>query len=239
VQDGRVRRSFRQGAVSEVGFLEDHAAVALAFLDLHALTLDRAWLAEAMTIAETATDRFFDRDAATFFDTPRDHEALITRPRDVTDNATPSGSSLMAELLLRLAVITGDARSRELAEASCAALADPMARHPLAFGHLLGVADMALKGATEVALVGEPMSPAFGALREAMAAEWAPALVLVAGSPHPESPLALFHGRTAPAGGATAYLCRGAVCDAPTSEPAVLRQQLRALRAREDPQPPV
>jgi uncharacterized protein YyaL (SSP411 family) len=230
VRHGRVSRSYRQGMVSGAGFLEDHAAVALAFLELHALTFDRTWLAKAMEIAEAATTHFFDPERSAFFDTPDDHETLITRPREITDNATPAGASLMAELLARLSAITGDARGLELAEASCAAVSDVMAQHPTAFGHLLAVADMALNGATELVLIGDTLSPAFEALSSAASAEFVPALVLVGGRPAPDAPLGLLRGRTAPAGGATAYLCRNSACDVPTGDPELLQRQLRALR---------
>ena len=230
VRDGRVFRSYRRGAVKEIGFLEDHAAVALGFLDLYALTFDATWLADAMTIADVAVERFHDPTRATFFDTASDHESLITRPRDITDNAMPSGTSLMADLLMRLSIISGNGRGAEMAASICGAVADALARHPSSFGHLLGVADMVLFGATEVALVGDPDSVAFGALRDALGATYAPSLVLAGGRPAPESPLALVRARTAPDGGAMAYLCRQYRCEAPTSDPAELILQLTAAR---------
>ncbi len=229
VHEGRVVRSFRQGVTSTSGFLEDHAAVALGFLELHALTFDSSWLDDALRIADVALDRFFDAELGTFYDTASDHEALITRPRDVTDNAMPSGSSLMADLLLRLSVITGETRGAELARRHCDSLAEALAHHPSAFGHLLGVADMALYGATEVALVGDPDSEPFRTLEGTLGGRYVPALVLVGGEAAADSPLALLRGRTAPAGGATAYLCRDQRCEAPTSDPGELVAQLEAF----------
>ncbi|MEP7381068.1 MAG: thioredoxin domain-containing protein [Gemmatimonadota bacterium] len=232
VRNGRVIRSFRRGVASEVGFLEDHAAVALGFLELYALTFDGSWLDDALAIADVALDRFLDPESGSFFDTARDHETLITRPRDVTDNAIPSGNSLVADLLLRLSVITGAGGGEALARRSCDALSEALARHPSAFGHLLGVADMALYGATEVALVGATESEPFARLRDALASRYVPALVLVGGSPAPDSALALLRGRTAEAGGATAYLCRAYQCESPTSDPDEFLAQLAAHGGR-------
>ncbi len=232
VRDGRVVRSFRNGVASSTGFLEDHAAVALGFLELYALTFDASWLNDALEIADATLDRFFDADRGLFFDTASDHEALITRPRDVTDNAIPCGSSLVADLLLRLSVITGDSRGGELARRHCDSLAEALATHPSAFGHLLGVADMTLYGATEVALVGDRDSDAFRKLEEVLAGRYVPALVLVGGAPDPDSKMALLRGRSAPAGGATAYLCRDSRCEAPTSDAGELQEQLEAFGAR-------
>jgi uncharacterized protein YyaL (SSP411 family) len=228
LRDGRVIRSWRQGVATEVGFLEDHAAVALGFLELYTLTCDVQWLADAMEIADVAIARFMDAERGQFFDTAVDHEPLITRPRDVTDNATPSGSSLIADLLLRLSVLSGEARGEALARRSCDQVAEAMARHPTAFGHLLGVADMALYGATEVVVVGAVNSAPFRELRAAATGRYVPALVLAGGEPTPESPLALLRGRTAGAAGATAYLCRDRRCEAPTSDPGELASQLDA-----------
>src|SRR4029079_19478543 len=102
VRDGRVYRSYRNGVAKLTGYLEDYAALGLAALALYELTFDELWLDRARTLADAAVNWVWDNDAGAFFDTPSDHETLVTRPRDVTDNATPSGTSLVAELLARL-----------------------------------------------------------------------------------------------------------------------------------------
>jgi uncharacterized protein YyaL (SSP411 family) len=181
-----------------------------------------------MQVADVTVARFLDGDRGEFYDTPSDHERLITRPREVVDNATPSGSSLMADLLLRLAVLTGDERGAELARKACDAAAEALARHPTAFGHLLGVADMALYGATEVVVVGAVDAAPFRALRATVAGRYVPSLVLAGGPPTPDSPLALLRGRTAGATGAMAYLCRDRRCEAPTDDAGELAAQLDA-----------
>lgn len=117
-----------------------------------------------------------------------------------------------------------------MAVAACRSVAAALERHPSAFGHLLGVADMALYGATEVVVVGEQESPSFRSLREVVAGQYLPSLVLAGGAPVPDSPLPLLHARIAPAGGAMAYVCQRSRCDAPTSDPAVLTAQLEAVR---------
>ena len=145
---GHVRHSHSRGVTQETGFLDDHAAVGLAFVELGELTGERKWLDRAGVIADAIDARFWDPETRAYFDTPSDGEALITRPRDVTDNATPSGTSLAADLLLQLADRGGanaDAR-RARARWVLETLAEPMARHPIAFGHALGVADTAVHG---------------------------------------------------------------------------------------------
>jgi len=144
--DGRIHRSWRDGRAMIRGFLEDHAAVGLGFLALHELTGDGAWFDLARQLADATVDWFWDHEASAFFDTAHDAERLVTRPRDVTDNAMPSGTSLAIELQLLMAERAGDAGARTRATQALTTLREPMRRSPLAFGHLLGVADRAVHG---------------------------------------------------------------------------------------------
>lgn len=219
VRDGRVFRSWKDGRARIPGFLEDHAAVALGFLSLYELTFDPAWLGRARTLAETMIASFWDDMINAFFDTAHDHERLITRPREVTDNATPSGTSLAVELLLRLAELYRDADMQRRATWTLETLAEPLAQHGPAFGHLLGAADLAIHGATEVAIVGPPDTAEFKALTAEVARHYLPALVIAGGAPDDAAGVALLEDRIARDGGATAYVCRQYVCGEPTSDP--------------------
>src|SRR5205085_8918940 len=133
VHDDRVFRSYKAGAAKLAGYLEDYASLGLAALALYELTFDESWLTRARMLADAAVRWFWDDMAGAFFDTPSDHETLVTRPRDVTDNATPSGTSLVAELLARLADLLQDESMRRRATYVLETLAEPMARHPAAF----------------------------------------------------------------------------------------------------------
>jgi uncharacterized protein YyaL (SSP411 family) len=226
----RVMRSSKNGEAKIRGFLEDYASVALGALALYELTFDRAWLDRARALAASTVRWFWDDDAAAFYDTAHDHEPLITRPRDVTDNATPSGTSLAAELLLRLSEVLQDEDMRRRATYVLETLAEPMAQHPLAFAHLLTAADMAVRGAVELALVGHPERGDFQALADAAAGYYVPALVIAGGPPQEFDDVALLAGRPMAEGRATAYLCRQYTCEAPVTEPSALGDQLRGLQ---------
>ena len=225
---GRVMRATTAGVTKIPGFLEDHAAVALGFLAVYELTFDRAWLDEARAIAEAIDRWFWDEQAGAFFDTARDGEPLITRPRDITDNAMPSGTSLSVELYLHLAELLDDRPLRERATAVLDALAEPMAQHPGAFGHLLGAADLAVHGAVAVALVGDPASPAFRALAASVATRYVPSLVLAGGQPGRTTGIGLMDGRPQLEGAAAAYVCRHYVCEAPERDAEALGARLDA-----------
>jgi hypothetical protein len=216
VRDGRALRSWRNGVVRIPGFLEDHAALALGFLALYQLTYNRAWLDDALALNASCVEWFWSDESGAFFDTAHDAEELVTRPRDVTDNAIPSGTSLAVELQLTCAVLTGDATMRRRAEYVLATLTEPMHRSPLAFGHLLAAADLAVHGATELAIAGTPGSGPFTTLARAAASVYVPALVTAGGEGSAVADLPLMQGREAPPGEAVAYVCRGYECRLPT-----------------------
>ena len=232
VKDGRVLRSYKNGESRIPGFLEDYASVALAAVALYQLTFERKWLDRARALAESIVTRFWDEEAQAFFDTASDAEALVTRPRDVTDNAIPSGSSLATELLLVLGDLFDEkaysARARYLLET----IAEPMARYPTAFGHALGAADLAVRGAVEVAIAGEPGDDGFESLASVVAGRYVPSLVLAGGRGKSVRGIVLMEGR----GGseATAYVCRAYACDTPTSDRGELAEQLKSVSGRPD-----
>jgi uncharacterized protein YyaL (SSP411 family) len=225
-------RSHKDGLTRIDGFLEDHAAVALGFLAVYELAFDERWVERAREIAESMIEGFWSDEVGAFFDTAVDSEQLITRPREVTDNAIPSGTSLAIELLLHLSELLGDSELRRRAVFALETLAEPMSRFPTAFGHLLGCADMEVNGAVEVALVGEPLSPGYKALERTVGERYVPALVLAGGSAGAATSIRLLDGRTSAEGRATAYVCRGYTCDRPVTDAGELSDQLEnAARA--------
>ncbi|HVF39985.1 MAG TPA: thioredoxin domain-containing protein [Gemmatimonadaceae bacterium] len=228
VRDRRVMRSWKNGRARIPGFLEDYAAVALGFLALYELTFDNDWVVRAAEIGDAMVEWFWDEQLGAFFDTPHDAEALIARPRDVTDNATPSGTSLAVDLLLSLSELLQDPDSRRRANFVLETLATPFMRYPSAFGHILGAADMAVNGAVEVAIAGNPKDRAFKLLEHEVATHYVPSLVLAGGTNDGEVQIALLEGREARSGKATAYVCRSYACEEPATEPAVLAAQLEA-----------
>ena len=233
VRDGRVMRSHKEGVTRISGFLEDHAAVALGFLAVYELTFDEKWVSLARRITDEMIKWFWDDQVGAFFDTASDGEQLITRPRDVTDNATPSGTSLAVDLLLNLAELLHEPDYRRRAVFTLESLADPMLRFPTAFGHLLGCADMEINGAVEVALVGDPKSDGLHILERAVASHYVPSLVLAAGISASDRVVKLLEDRPMIERMPTAYVCRGYVCDRPVTEATTLAEQLEiAARAR-------
>jgi uncharacterized protein YyaL (SSP411 family) len=224
VRDGRVMRSFKSGEARIPGYLEDHAALGLAALSIYELTFDNAWLDRARAIERAVLQWFWDDESGAFYDTASDHERLITRPRDITDNATPSGSALAVELLLRVAELFDDREARRRATYVLETLAPAMARYPTAFGHMLGNADMAINGAIEIAIAGDSSAPDFRELEGAVHEDYLPSLVLAGGVD--ANGVVLLADRGQRDGRATAYLCRNYSCSAPVNDARNLREQL-------------
>ncbi|HKW94992.1 MAG TPA: thioredoxin domain-containing protein [Methylomirabilota bacterium] len=231
VRDGRLLRSWKDGQARITGYLEDHAMVGAGLLALYEATFDRRWLDESRRLAEEALRLFWSEDREMFFDTGHDQEALVVRPRNIFDNAVPSGTSVAIDWLLRLAIVTGEARYETVALAALRPMADIMQRYPSGFGRYLSALDFHLGPVAEVALVWRPgeersatplLGTVFGRYQPNRvvvgAAEGAPA---AAGLP-------LLAERTAVGGRATAYVCQHYVCQLPVTEPEALARQLDA-----------
>ena len=238
VQDGArgqaptLLRAWKDGRAGEVnGFLEDYALLADGLLALYEATFEPRWLLEARALADAMLARFWDDAIAGFYDTAADHESLIVRPRDTGDNATPSGNSAAADVLLRLALIFDNAEYRVRAETVLGGLAPFLARYPTGFGRYLAATEFALDTPKEIALVGDPGAADTQALREVVARPFLPNKVVLLRAPGedpPAIPSPLLEQRTQIDGKATAYVCENYACKLPCSDPATLSELLRS-----------
>ena len=205
----RLRRVSRAGQVGpHAGVLEDYGDVAEGLLALHQVTGEAEWLEQAGQLLGTVTTRFAD-PVGGFYDTADDAEALLRRPRDPSDNAAPSGSSAVTGALLTYAALTGETACRQAADRSLAGAAPLIERHPRFAGWAAAVAEAALAGPAEVAVIARP-----DLLRLARLAT-APGAVVVTSGP-------LSEGRTEPG----VYVCRGFVCERPARDAQSVRAQL-------------
>jgi uncharacterized protein YyaL (SSP411 family) len=225
--NGRLLRSWRDGRTSGPGFLDDYALMAGAALDLYETTFDETWFTNASRLVEDAIELFGDDGGAGFFDSGSDAERLVVRPKDLFDNAVPAGNSAMADVLLRLAALTGDSPLEERALGTLRALAPAMSRAPTGFGHLLGALDFALSRAKEIAIsTQDPSGPAARRMTEIVWSRYLPNRVLAVG-PSEGTTVPLLRDRPSPDAPATAYVCERFVCFAPATDPGTLADQLR------------
>jgi uncharacterized protein YyaL (SSP411 family) len=234
LRDGQLARVSKAGVVGRhAGVLEDYACVAHGLLVLFSVTGDRTWLENAGNLVDTALTMFAAEDGG-FFDTAADAEALVARPRDSSDNASPSGQSALVHALLGYAALTGSGRHRDAAEAALRTVRTLAERVPRFAGWSLAAAEAALVGPLEVAVVGDDEDPARTALEQVARASPSPGLVVAVGEPtggdgaQDREVVPLLAGRGLVGGSAAAYVCRGMVCDRPVTAPADLRDLLRA-----------
>ena len=227
-EGGRVARSWKDGRASGSGVLEDHADLADGLLALYVATFDERWFSTARALMDRVLAHFAD-PAGGWFDTGDDHERLVTRPKDVQDNAVPSGNAMAAGVLLRLAAWTGDGRYRSAAERALSTVVPFVARYPTGFAQWLASIDLALAPIAEVAIVGSPDEPATRALLAEATARYRPNQVTAAAVDDAAaggSAIELLRDRIAVDGRATAYVCLAFACRLPVSEPAALADQL-------------
>jgi uncharacterized protein len=229
--DGGLLRSWRNDHARIPAYLEDYAALANALLSTYETTGNITFFGEARTLVEEALTRYWDNEIETFFDTASDHEQLIGRPRELTDNATPSGMSLMAEALLRLTAFTGEDRYRDYATRVLAPLVPDMLKQPLAFGNLLCALDDFVGPMDEVAIVGEPGAEGTRTLLDIARHGYRPRMVLAQAAPgdaEAQTAVPLLANRPLVDDQPTAYVCRGFVCNQPVTQPDELLLQLSA-----------
>jgi len=219
--DGRLRRSWKDARATGDGVLEDYADLADGLLALYEATFDERWFGVAAGLADQILDRFADPGGG-FFDTATDHEPLITRPRDLQDNAVPAGGSMATLVLLRLAALTGDGRYRSAAERALGTVGGFLARYPTAFANWLSAADFALAPVVEIAVVGEPGSADMDRLLAPVREGYRPNQVLAVTAEPVTSTIPLLGGRFALHGRPTAFVCRNFACRQPVDEPEAL-----------------
>ena len=211
--DGRLHRTWRQGEAKGTGYLEDYADVANGLYELHCATGELRWLEEANRLARLAAGLFGDLDNGGFFDVPADGEQLVVRTKRLDDQPTPSGGSMLAYVLLRLARIYGDDALEAQAISALRLVRDAMARAPTGLGWALVALDLYFAAPRELAIVGAIDSP----VARAALARWQPETVIAVG---PAEDVPLLAGKGLVDGKTAVYVCERFACRAPVTDPA-------------------
>jgi hypothetical protein len=216
LSDGeRLHRTWRDGIAKGTGYLEDYANVAHGLYELHVATGDARWLHESHRLALLAVELFADDANGGFFLTPADGEKLVARQKDLDDNPTPSGNSMLAFVLLRLARIWGDDELESRAVGVLLLMRDVLSRAPQGFGWALCALDLHLSPPRELAILGEPQSE----VARAALHGFDPNAVVAFG---PADGVPLLEGKTLVDGKAAVYVCERFACQAPVTDPAFL-----------------
>jgi uncharacterized protein YyaL (SSP411 family) len=208
---GRLYRTYREGRAKNTGFLDDYADVARGLYELHVATGELRWLEEAYRLARLAVELFGDDERGGFFLTPKDGERLIARQKTFDDNPTPSGNSMLAEVLLRLGRIYGDEELERWAVGVFRLVAPAFGRAPQFFGHALSALELHFSPPRELAIVGPPDSE----VARAALAPFDPNAVVAFG---PANGVPLLVGKDLVDGKPAVYVCERFACQAPVTE---------------------
>ena len=233
----RLRRTDGDSQNGAQGFLDDYSHLIDGLLALHSSDGDLCWLIEAEKLARQAVALFWDPLQNRFYDTGGDQESLIIRPRDVTDNALPSGHSMMTGVLIRLSIITGDSELRTMASDSLRSVRDIMIQFPTGAGHWLSVLDFYLSDHKEAVIITPPTPTVIPAkagihtptdmLRRLASSYHTSAVVVSAPQDAADaSPWPVFQGRATIDDKPTAYICRNYACQLPTTDLDTMMSQI-------------
>jgi len=229
-RDGSLLRTWKDGAAKFNAYLEDYAFLAEGLLTLFETTGEPRWLREAVALADRMVEEFWDDEGGGFFFTGKSHESLIVRAKDYFDNATPSGNSVAAMVLLRLAALTGQENYANLATAVLREIGDQTRRYPSGFGYALSAADFLLATPKEVAIVGKDQADIAPFLAETWRRYLPNKVVAPAFGDYSEAAdlTPLLANRSMVKGLATAYVCEHFTCQQPVTEVPGLTEQLKA-----------
>ncbi len=217
----RLLHSFKDGAPRFNAYLDDYANLSDGLLALYQLTFDERWLDRSVELVDRMIDQFWDREHGGFYFTANEHEALIARTKEYFDNATPSGNSVAADVLTRLAALLDRTDYREKAEQICRSVGDYVRQFPSGLGRMLAAVDFIVGPSQEIALIGPPNE-----FLPVVRKYYLPRSVAAAGA---AERIALLRDRPAIDGKATAYVCENYTCKQPATDPATLDAQLKQL----------
>jgi uncharacterized protein len=227
---GRLLRSWRDGKAGRPGYADDHALMAEGCLTLYETTFELRWFEEARALADELLRLFWDRERGGFFQTGSDGEALVIRPKELFDNALPSGNSAAADVLHRLALLTGEDEYERAGVSALRIVRDQMAALPTGFGYALSALDLYVSRVPEVAVIGDPKAEDTQALvAEVTTKRFLPNHVLAVAAPddhRSREKVPLLRDRVTADGKATAYVCERFVCKLPVSTSDDLAAQL-------------
>ncbi len=224
-REGRLLHRYREGQAAIPAYLDDYACLIWGLVELYEAALDPFYLEKALELTDTVLGRFLDAERGGFFFTASDEEAVLIRKKEFQDGAIPSGNSVMAYNLLRLARMTGKAHLEETAHNLFRALAGQVQRYPQVFTFLLCAYDFAL-GPTAELVIAAPDDASARPMIQAVQERYLPRMVLLVKTAETAPALNALAPFTQPMvplkGQATAYLCRNFTCEAPITDEASL-----------------
>ena len=231
-KNGRLLKRSRLGKAGLPGHVEDYAFAVWGLLNLYEATYEVRYLAEAKALNDILLKHFWDPAGGGLFITADDGEELLVRGKEIYDGAIPSGNSVSALNLLRLARMTGHTDYEDRAGALMRAFSGTVDASPMAFTQLMSALDFALGPTFEVVIVGNPDADDTRAMVAALRSAYLPGLVSILRDPQSPNDLAALvpytKEMTMREDKATAYVCRNFACNQPTTSIETMLEQVGA-----------
>ena len=215
--NGRLLRTWKEGRAKLNGYIEDYANLADGLIELYQVSGDVKYLHTARELTDAMITEFWDEENGGFFFTSNDHEELIVRNKDFFDNATPSGNSVAADVLLKLSKLYGEEKYERFASTVLRLAAQQVKRFPSGFGRMLSAMEFMLSPVKEIAIVGEKGSD----VEREVWSGYRPFKVMATGGAVP-----LLEGREPLDGQPTVYVCENFVCQRPVTNAGDLKELL-------------
>ena len=228
-ENGRVLRTYKDGRAKLKGYLEDYSFLIDGLLSVYELTFDPHWLKEANRLSNDMNRLFWDDMRGTFYDTGQDHESLLIRTRELFDNATPCGTSVAVEVLLRIGLLMGNEEHLRKASQCLVSMGTISSQYPTGMGQWLAALDLHLSQPKEIAIVGAREDEATKALLDVIHNRYIPNKVVALmeeDDPAGNQELPLLRFRTRIHEQSAAYICENYVCQLPVTDPNNLARQL-------------
>jgi len=222
IKDGRLLRRYRDGDAAFDGALDDYAFMAAALVDLYETTFDPSWLREAIKLAEKMVKLFWDDSSGGFMSSSGD---LLVKVKEGYDGPTPSGNSVAALTLLRLAELTGREEFRLKAEGTMKVFGDAMESSPFSHTFMLCALDFWF-GSREIVVAGPAADPAVRQMLAEIRKRFLPDKVLAAADDKVSEVTSLTQGKTAIGGRPTVYICQNFACKSPITDLGSLKKEL-------------
>ena len=226
VRDGILYRTWDGTNPTIPGFLEDYAHLIDALIPLYEATFDLQWVEWAVELTEAMLSDFDAGDGLSFFDTSRHHDALVVRPKDMQDGATPSGNAVALHALIRLGHLTGTDAWVDRATAALGGMKQYLDQQPMAFGRFLAAGCSTLATVREVAIAAPEINPESHALAATVYKRFEPDALIAYADDASIARIPWVADRPIRNGQPTAYLCERFVCLPPVQTPADLTAQL-------------
>jgi len=233
-ENGRMLHRYRDGDASIPAFLDDYVFMTTAMLELYDATFDLAYLERALKLQRQTHELFWDTQRGGFYFTAADNEELLVRQKEVYDGAIPSGNSMAADNLIRIARLTGNSECLQRADQIFAAFSSEANQLPSAHSQLMSALQRDVGPSLEVVIAGTPSADDTTALIATVREMYLPQAAVLLAPPGEAGAairkLAPFAEAYEPVEGkAAAYVCRDFTCQLPTTDPAKLAELLEEV----------